>query len=159
MPLFNITQLRALLAPGQRLLGVDPGSRSVGLALSDVGRMIATPCGTVPRKRLATLAAAIGALGARENVGGLVVGLPLSMDGSFGPAAQSARDFAHAVSASTGLPAALWDERLSSAAVNRVLIEQADASRRRRAAAVDGMAAAYLLQGALDASADGRVVK
>lgn len=158
MTLFNMTQLRAVLAPGQRLLGVDPGSRTIGLALSDVGLMIATPFGKIPRGKLTAIAAAIGTIVARENVGGLVVGLPLSMDGSFGPAAQSARDFAHALSDATGLTAALWDERLSTAAVNRVLVEQADASRRRRAAAVDGMAAAYLLQGALDASAANRVV-
>jgi putative Holliday junction resolvase len=82
----------------------------------------------------------------------LVVGLPLSLDGTAGPAAQAARDWTHALSAATGLPAALWDERLSSAAVNRFLIAEADMTRKRRAEVVDRMAAAYMLQSALDAS-------
>ena len=81
-----------------------------------------------------------------------MVGLPLSMDGSSGPAAQSARDWAHAISTETGLPVALWDERMSSSAVNRFLIQEADMTRKRRAAVVDKMAAAYMLQAALDAS-------
>lgn len=86
----------------------------------------------------------------REGAGGLVVGLPLSMDGSAGPAAQAARDWSLALSDATGLPAALWDERLSTAAVNRFLIDEADVSRKRRAEAVDRLAAARLLQSALD---------
>ena len=93
----------------------------------------------------------IAALAAREGAGGLVVGWPLSMDGTIGPAAQAARDWAGDLSAATGLPAALWDERLSTAAVNRFLIDEADLSRARRAEAVDRMAAAWTLQAALDA--------
>ena len=152
MPLFNMMQLRARLAPGQRLLGLDPGSRVIGVALSDVSLLLASPHASLKRGRLAANAAAIAAIARRQNAGGLVVGLPLSLDGSTGPAAQAARDWTHALSAATGLPAALWDERLSSAAVNRFLIEEADMSRRRRAEVVDRMAAAYLLQAALDAS-------
>ncbi len=152
MPLFNMTDLRDRLAPGQRLIGVDPGSRVVGLALSDVSLLLASPYGEVRRGKLAANAAELAAIARREGAGGLVVGLPLSMDGSAGPAAQAARDWAHALSAATGLPAALWDERLSSSAVNRFLIGEADLSRRRRAELVDRMAAAYLLQAALDAS-------
>lgn len=153
MPLFNMTALRAGLRPGQRLIGLDPGTRRIGVALSDVGLLLATPYGAIPRGKLAAVAAAIGRIGAAQGVGGLVIGLPLSMDGTLGPAAQAARDWAHAVSTATGLPAALWDERLSSAAMNRVLVDEADASRQRRAKAVDSMAAAYILQAALDATA------
>ena len=152
MPLFNMMQLRARLVPGQRLLGLDPGSRVIGVALSDVSLLLASPHASLKRGRLAANAAEIAAIAQRQNAGGLVVGLPLALDGSTGPAAQAARDWTHALSAATGLPAALWDERLSSAAVNRFLIEEADMSRRRRADVVDRMAAAYLLQAALDAS-------
>ncbi len=155
MPLFNMTDLRAHLAPGQRLIGLDPGSRTVGVALSDVSLMLASPYGALRRGRLAANAAEIAAIARREGAFGLVVGLPLSMDGHAGPAAQAARDWAHALSAATGLPAALWDERLSSSAVNRFLIDEADLSRRRRAELVDRMAAAYMLQAALDASRPG----
>ena len=152
MPLFNMTELRARLAPGQRLIGLDLGSRTIGVALSDVSLLLASPYGEVRRSKLAGNAARILAIARREGAGGLVVGLPLSMDGSAGPAAQAARDWTHAITQATGLPAALWDERLSSAAVNRFLIEEADMTRRRRGEVVDRMAAAYLLQAALDAS-------
>jgi putative Holliday junction resolvase len=152
MSLFNMTELRAGLAPRQRLLGIDPGSRVIGVALSDVTLMLASPHAALKRGKLSANAAEISAIAQRQDAGGLVVGLPLSLDGSTGPAAQAARDWAHALSAATGLPAALWDERLSSAAVNRFLIEEADMTRKRRAEVVDRMAAAYMLQAALDAS-------
>jgi putative holliday junction resolvase len=152
MPLFNMTDLRGRLAPGQRLLGLDPGARTIGVALSDVTLMLATPYGAVVRGKLAANAAEIARIARREGAGGLVVGLPLSLDGSAGPAAQAARDWTHALSEATGLPAALWDERLSSSAVNRFLIDEADMTRKRRAEIVDKMAAAYMLQAALDAS-------
>lgn len=152
MPLFNMTDLRTQLLPGQRLLGIDPGAKSIGLALSDVGLMLASPHSTLRRSKLKENAASIGRIAEKEGVGGLVVGLPLSMDGTSGPAAQAARDWAHAMSAETGLPVALWDERLSSSAVNRFLIQEADMTRKRRAEVVDRMAAAYTLQAALDAS-------
>ncbi|MDE2575699.1 MAG: Holliday junction resolvase RuvX [Rhodospirillales bacterium] len=155
MPLFNMAELRATLPEGQRLIGLDPGSRIIGVALSDVTLMLASPYGTLARGKLAANAAEILAIARREGAGGLVIGLPLSMDGTLGPAAQAARDWAHALSAATGLPAALWDERLSSAAVNRFLIAEADLSRARRAASVDRLAAAYMLQAALDASRPG----
>ena len=104
------------------------------------------------RGKLRDTAADIVAIARKESAGGLVVGLPLSMDGSVGPAAQAARDWALALSEATQMPVALWDERLSSAAVNRFLIGEADLSRRKRAAAVDRMAAAWMLQAALDVS-------
>ena len=146
-------ELRSRLRPGERLIGIDPGARRIGLALSDVALYLASPYGTLRRGKLRQNAAEIAALAAREGAGGLVVGWPLSMDGSIGPAAQAARDWAAALSEAAGLPAALWDERLSSAAVNRFLIEEADLSRARRAAVVDRMAAAWILQAALDATA------
>ncbi|MBV9734526.1 MAG: Holliday junction resolvase RuvX [Acidisphaera sp.] len=152
MPLFNIGALRAGLGRERRLIGLDPGTRTIGVALSDVQLTIATPYGSVRRGRLRDNAAEIAAIAAREGAGGLVVGLPLAMDGSLGPAAQGARDWALALSDATALPAALWDERLTTAAAQRFLIEQADLSRRKRAGVVDRLAAAALLQSALDAS-------
>jgi putative holliday junction resolvase len=151
MALFNMAELRGLLRPGERLIGVDPGARRIGLALSDVRLVLATPHSTLRRRKLKENAAEIAALATKEGAGGLVVGWPLSMDGSIGPAAQAARDWASDLSAVTGLPAALWDERLSTAGVNRFLIGEADLSRARRADVVDRMAAAWTLQAALDA--------
>jgi len=151
MALFNMAGLRAGLAPGQRLIGLDPGTRIIGLALTDVLLMLASPYAAIRRGKLAGNAAEITAIARKEGAAGLVVGLPLGMDGSFGPAAQAAKDWALAISAATGLPAALWDERLSSAAVNRMMVA-ADLTRAKRAAAVDAAAAAYTLQAALDAS-------
>jgi putative Holliday junction resolvase len=152
MALFNLRDLRATLARQQRLIGLDPGSRTVGVALSDVELSLASPYGSIRRGRLRDNAAEIVAIARKEGVGGIVIGLPLSMDGSLGPAAQSARDWALALSEATGLPTALWDERLSSAAVNRFLVDEADISRGKRAEVVDRMAAAWMLQAALDAS-------
>jgi putative Holliday junction resolvase len=152
MALFNLRDLRATLERQQRLIGLDPGSRTIGVALSDVELSLASPYGSIRRGRLRDNAAEIVAIARKEGVGGIVIGLPLSMDGSLGPAAQSARDWALALSEATGLPTALWDERLSSAAVNRFLVDEADISRRKRAEVVDRMAAAWMLQAALDAS-------
>ncbi len=151
MPLMEPAHLRSLLGRDQRLIGIDPGSQVIGIALSDVRLMLATPYGSLARVKLSRNASEIVAIARREGAGGLVVGLPLSMDGSFGPAAQAARDWSRSLSEATGLPAAMWDERLSSSAVNRFLIEQADLSHARRAKAVDRSAAAWMLQGALDA--------
>ncbi len=152
MPIINITELRSGLRPGQRLIGLDPGTRTIGVAISDVTLMLASPHTALRRTRLSSNAAEIAAIAKAQGAGGLIVGLPLSMDGSMGPAAQAARDWARALSHAVGLPAALWDERLSSAAVNRFLISEADMTRKRRAGVVDQMAAAYMLQAALDAS-------
>lgn len=152
MPLFNIKDLRAALPRGQRLIGLDPGAKTIGVALTDVSLMLASPYGSLKRGKLKANAAEVLAIARKEGAGGLVVGLPLSMDGSFGPAAQAARDWALAMSEATGLPVALWDERLSSSAINRMLIAEADLSRAKRAKAVDRAAAAYMLQAALDAT-------
>ncbi len=155
MALFTMAQLRASLERDARILGLDPGSKTVGLALSDVSLMLASPYGSIARGKLAGNAAEVARIAAKEGVGGLLVGLPLGMDGSFGPAAQAAKDWAMAMGQATGLAVALWDERLSSAAVNRAMIA-ADVTRAKRAAAVDAAAAAYTLQAALDATSDDR---
>lgn len=152
MALFNITHLRAQIPPGQRLIGLDPGAKTIGVALSDVSLLLASPYSLLRRGKLSQASAELKAIARREGASGLVVGWPLSMDGSMGPAAQAVRDWARALSDMTGLPTALWDERLSSAAVNRFLVAEADMTRRKRAAVVDQMAAAYILQAALDAS-------
>ncbi len=152
MPFVDLRDLRRALPRGRRLIGLDPGSKLIGVALSDPLLMLASPYETLKRGKLRAVAEALGAIAAKEGAGGLVVGLPFNMDGSFGPAAQAARDWAKALSEATGLPAAGWDERLSSAAVNRMMIEEADLSRAKRAAAVDRAAAAWMLQAALDAT-------
>jgi putative Holliday junction resolvase len=148
----NANSLRAALAPGQRLLGIDPGAKRIGVALTDAALLIATPAAVLPRGKLA---AALTPLIARESVGGLVIGLPLSMDGSFGPAAQAARDFGRDLARALSLPWAMMDERLSSAAAQRALTAEADLSRARRAQLVDAMAAAWMLQAFLDSTRAG----
>ncbi len=128
---------------------MDLGTKTIGLELSDVERRIATPLLTIERKKFTVDAQQLIAQITRFEAFALVVGLPLNMDGGEGPRAQATRAFLRNFSALSATPFALWDERLSTAAVNRALIEQ-DASRARRAAVVDRMAAAYILQGALD---------
>jgi putative Holliday junction resolvase len=152
MTLSTMLELRASLPRGERLIGLDPGARVIGVALSDVLLMLASPYAGLKRGKLRDNAAEIAAIARKEGAGGLVVGWPLSMDGSMGPAAQAARDWARSLSEATALPCALWDERLSSAAVNRAMIEEADLTRKKRAAAVDAAAAAWMLQAALDAT-------
>jgi putative Holliday junction resolvase len=149
MSIIELTGLRACLAPGQRLLGLDLGEKTIGLALSDTLLTVATPFKTLKRGKFKDDAGTLLALMAEHNIGGLILGLPLNMDGSQGPSAQSARAFARNFAGVSDRPLVLVDERLSTAAVTRTLIE-ADASRRRRGAVVDKMAAAYILQGALD---------
>jgi putative Holliday junction resolvase len=148
-PLVDIQDLPKLLAPEARLLGLDVGTKTVGLALSDVTRSVATPYSTLRRTKFTEDAKAILEVVEKNQVGGLVIGFPLNLDGSEGPRAQSTRAFARNLAARIELPIVFWDERLSTAAVERHLIE-ADASRKRRAEVIDRMAAAYILQGALD---------
>lgn len=137
------------LSPETRLLGLDLGEKTIGLALSDRLRTVASPYRTLKRGKFGTDAAALDHIISVEGVGALVVGLPLNMDGTDGPSAQSARAFGRNWAAHSPLPLIFQDERLSTSAVTRTLLE-ADASRRRRAEVVDKMAAAYILQGALD---------
>lgn len=145
----SLDELKSALKRNQRLIGVDLGTKTIGLALSDVSLSIASPLETVRRTKFAADAARLIALAAEHDAGGLVVGLPLNMDGSEGPRVQSTRAFIRNLEKLTGLPIAFWDERLSTMAVTRTLLD-ADASRARRAELVDKMAAAYILQGALD---------
>ena len=145
----NLEALEAGLAKGARLLGIDLGEKTIGLALSDVGRSIATPLETIRRTKFTPDAERIRALATRFEVGAVVVGLPLNMDGSEGPRAQATRAFVRNLARLLGLPIVFWDERLSTAAVTRTLLD-ADASRARRGEVVDKMAATYILQGALD---------
>ena len=150
----DIVALANRLAKGGRLLGLDVGAKTVGLALSDRGLTVASPLETLKRGKLADDVAALGELCEARGVGGLLVGLPVNMDGSEGPRCQSVRQFAaNLAERGLDLPAAFWDERLSTAAVERLLVTEADMTRKRRAQVVDKMAAAYILQGALDALA------
>lgn len=153
MTLFNPYALRDTLPPGSRLLGLDPGQKMIGLALSDVTLMLASPYASLRRRKFGETAEELGRIVAKEGIGGLICGLPLSLDGSFGPAARSAQDWMTELSNRLDLPACCWDERLSSSAVNRFLIQEADMTRKRRAEVVDKMAAAYTLQSWLDATA------
>jgi putative Holliday junction resolvase len=155
MPVLDHSALTVSLAREQRLLGLDLGSKTIGLALSDVLRSIATPFDTIRRGKFAADAKILLAIVDKQGVGGLVIGLPLEMDGREGPRCQSVRQFAANLLAVRDLPVAFWDERLSTAAVTRTLIE-ADTTRKRRAEVVDKMAAAYILQGYLDASSSTR---
>jgi putative holliday junction resolvase len=148
-PLVPIEDLPPLLAHEARLLGLDVGTKTIGMALSDVTRSVATPYHTVRRTKFTEDVSAIEAAIEEHEVGAVVIGLPLNLDGSEGPRAQSTRAFARNLAAHIQVPIAFWDERLSTAAVERHLIE-ADASRKRRAQVIDRMAAAYILQGALD---------
>ncbi len=145
----SVPDLLGGMAAGLRVLGIDPGRKRIGLALSDVGRSLASPYGTLARGRLAVNTADIAAIAAREGVGGLIIGWPLEEDGRMGPAAQAARDWARAISGATGLAFALWDETLTTAETLAELID-ADVSRQRRGEIVDKLAAARLLQAALD---------
>jgi putative Holliday junction resolvase len=139
----------AALGPGRALLGLDLGTRTIGVAVSDTRRRVASPLETVRRTRFAADAGRLIALADARAIGGLVLGLPRNMDGSEGPRAQSARAFARNLAALTELPITFWDERLSTVAAERALLE-ADASRRRRAEVIDHVAAGYILQGFLD---------
>lgn len=144
-----IEALAPRLGPRARLMGLDLGTKTIGLALSDVERRIATPLDTIQRVKFGKDVTRLGALAGRFEVAALVIGLPLNMDGSEGPRVQSTRAFVRGLGPLLPLPVCFWDERLSTAAVTRSLIAQ-DASRAKRAAVVDKMAAAYILQGALD---------
>lgn len=137
------------LPPRARLIGVDLGTKTIGLALSDVERRIATPLETIKRVKFTPDVEQIKLLVARHDVGGLVFGLPLNMDGTEGPRSQATRAFVRNLKPLLPIPVLFWDERMSTMVVTRTLLD-ADASRAKRADAVDKMAAAYILQGALD---------
>jgi putative Holliday junction resolvase len=138
-----------ILPPGRALLGLDFGTKTIGVAVSDTLRRVASPLETIRRTRFGADAARLLAIAEGRVAGGLVIGLPRNMDGSEGPRAQSTRAFARNLSGLTALPIVFWDERLSTVAAERALLE-ADASRRRRAEVIDQVAAGYILQGFLD---------
>ncbi len=148
-----VTDLAERLAPGQRLLGLDPGSKTIGLAISDSALRVASPLETIKRGKFTQDAERLAEVCRDHKIGGLVIGLPVNMDGTEGPRCQSVRALARNLAQKAGftLPMAFWDERLSTAAVERFLVDEADMTRKRRAEVVDKMAAAYILQGALDA--------
>lgn len=151
MAVCKVNELKGFLARNQAILGLDLGTKTIGMALSDVGYMVAGPLATIPRTKFTADMAALETVIAKHNVGALVIGLPVQMDGTEGPRAQAARAFAREVLKRKELPIAFWDERLSTAAVQRMLTDEADMSRKRRAEVVDKAAAAYILQGALEA--------
>lgn len=151
MAVCKVNELKGFLARNQAILGLDLGSRTIGMALSDVGYMVASPLATIPRKKFSADMAALEAVMSKHNVGALVIGLPVQMDGAEGPRSQAARSFAAEVLKRRDIAIAFWDERLSTAAVQRMLTDEMDMSRKRRAEVVDKAAAAYILQGALEA--------
>jgi putative Holliday junction resolvase len=150
MPVLPIAELKAALLPGRRLMGLDVGEKTVGLALSDRGLMVASPLETIRRTKFTKDWERLLSLSEAHEVGGLVIGLPVNMDGTQGPKCQSVRHFGKNILDRRQMPLAFWDERWSTQAVQRMMTEEADLSRARRAELVDKMAAAYILQGALD---------
>ncbi len=151
MAICKPAEIKEKLAKGQAVLGVDLGTKTIGVAISDIGLMIASPVTTIERKKFTKDFAALEKIIADRNVGALVLGLPIEMDGTEGTRAQSTRSFAMEFLARRDMPITFWDERFSTAAVQRMLTDEADMSRKRRAEVVDRAAAAYILQGMLDA--------
>ena len=148
----HIEDFAAAIPPGRGLMGLDLGTKTIGVAVSDRLLSAATPLETVKRVKFTTDAARLSEIVARREIGGVILGLPANMDGTEGPRAQSARAFARnlaRVAGFEGLPIAFWDERLSTVAAQRALLE-ADTTRKRRAEVIDHVAASYILQGALD---------
>jgi len=154
--MLDLPEFAAALPARAAILGVDPGEKRIGIAISDLTRMIGSSLETISRVKFAVDAEALFKIYDGRQCAGLVIGLPLNMDGSSGPSAQSARAFARNLIAKRDVPLLLWDERLSTAAVTRTLLE-GDATRKRRGEVVDKMAAAYMLQGALDAMQERRL--
>lgn len=139
----------SLLPPGRRLIGIDAGTKTLGLALSDVMRTVASPLETLRRTKFTADAARLLRLAGEHRIAGFVLGLPINLDGTEGPRAQATRAFARNLNRLSALPVLLWDERLTTAEAERVLLA-ADTSRKRRAEVIDKMAATLILQGALD---------
>ncbi len=150
MAVIDITELAAALPPRRALLGLDLGEKTIGVAVSDISLTLASPLELIRKTKFTLEAERLFHLMQAREAAGLVIGLPVNMDGTEGPRAQSCRAFARNVLRLRDLPIAFWDERWSSAAMNRFLIEEADLSRAKRAGVIDRNAAAYILQGALD---------
>jgi len=145
----DVESFAAALPPMSALIGLDLGTKTIGVAVSDTFRSISTPLETVRRKKFGTDAARLMELIAERNIAGVVLGLPFNMDGSEGPRCQSTRAFARNLARLIDIPIAFWDERLSTVAAERALLE-ADTSRKRRSEVIDHVAAGYILQGMLD---------
>jgi len=150
MPLLDIAELPAALPPQAPLAGLDLGERTIGVAVSDATRTVASPLETIRKTKFTDDASRLFALMASRGAAGLVIGLPVNMDGTEGPRCQSNRAFARNLLRLRDLPIAFWDERMSTMAVNRMLIDEMDMTRARRAEVVDKAAAAWILQGALE---------
>lgn len=150
MAILDIVDFAAALPSGSPVVGLDPGEKTIGVAVSDVTRSVASPMETIRRVKFTQDAEALFNLMASRGAKGIVIGLPVNMDGTEGARAQSNRALARNLLRLGDLPITMWDERMSTMAVNRVLIDEFDITRKRRAEAVDKMAAAWMLQGALD---------
>ena len=148
-PTLPLNEFVQLLEPGQRLFGLDLGSKTIGVAVSDLTRSIATPVDTIRRKKFKEDAVILLDLVQEYEIAGIIIGYPINLDGSTGPRVQATEAFARNLAQVTDLPLAYWDERLSTVAVERTLLE-ADVSRKKRAEVIDKMAAAFILQGFLD---------
>ncbi len=148
-PTVSLEQLVSELPEYARVLGLDLGTKTIGMALSDVSRTVATPLSTIKRTKFKVDVEQLFATIDEHEIAGLILGMPVNLDGSEGPRAQSTRSFARNVSQLRDIPIVLWDERLSTVAAERTLLE-ADASRKRRSEVIDKMAAGFILQGALD---------
>ena len=158
MPICKLNDVKQSISDGQRLLGLDIGKKTIGLALSDAGLKIATPVKILYRTKFTPDVAELFSLVDEQNVGGLVLGWPLNMDGSAGPRCDSTRDFAHALMRIRDIPIFLQDERLSTQAVESAMIA-ADMTRNKRAVRRDALAAGWILQSALDAIHDGVITQ
>ncbi|WP_028877899.1 Holliday junction resolvase RuvX [Terasakiella pusilla] len=151
MAVLELADFAKMIKQHDRLLGIDLGTKTIGLAISDVMRMVASPVETLAKGKFSKDVVKIKALIEKEEVGGIVLGLPVEMDGTQGKRAQATKAFASNLLREIDLPILLWDERLSTVAVERMLIGEADMTRKRRAEVVDRAAAAFILQGVLEA--------
>jgi putative Holliday junction resolvase len=149
MAILTIAELAATLAPGKAVAGLDLGTKTIGLAMSDLGRRFATPRTVIKRVKFTKDAEVLLAFAEKEKVSAFILGMPMNMDGSAGPRAQATRAFVRAMSEKTAIPFVFWDERLSTVAAERALLEM-DVSRAKRAERIDSAAASFILQGALD---------
>lgn len=149
MTTLTLEELAGALGPGQPIAGLDLGTKTIGLSVSDLGRRLATPRPVLKRVKFTQDAEALLAFAARERIVAFVIGLPVNMDGSSGPRVQATRAFVRSMAEKTDIPFTFWDERLSTVAAERTLIEM-DVSRRKRAERIDSAAASFILQGALD---------
>lgn len=150
MAVIDLAELPAALPARAPVAGLDLGEKTIGVAVSDLTRAVASPLALIRKTKFSDDAAALFQLMESRGAAGIVIGLPRNMDGTEGPRAQSCRAFARNLLRLRDLPIAFWDERMSSMAVNRMLIHEADTTRARRAEVVDKAAAAWILQGALD---------